>query len=193
MTTGIQRDGNRSKTQWRQAAELFDQVATVDPTQRAAILGSLDIQPEVRDWLDRLLSAHDQQDAALIDGQMTTLIEALSPTGRHRPDAAAFTGERFGPWRAGAEIGRGGMGLVLEGERADGQFDKQVAIKVLDPGVVGEALRGQFAREIRILASLTHPSIAQLLDGGLNEAGVPFLVMERVRGLPIDRFCLENR
>ncbi|MEM7053339.1 MAG: serine/threonine-protein kinase [Pseudomonadota bacterium] len=183
------REDERSAEVWKQAAALFDQLAVVDAEARHSVLSSLELTPEVRAWLDKLLKAHDREQTALIDQQLTELVEQLVPSSRISRDAAAFYERRFGPWQTLHEIGRGGMGLVLEGRRADGQFDKRVAIKLLDPVVVGPNLARQLEHELRMLASLSHPAIAQLLDGGVGEDGVPYLVMEYVDGVPIQQYC----
>jgi len=177
---------------WQQAAALFDQLATVPPEARAPVLEKTDIAPEVRAWLDKLLAAHDRDQTVMVDRQMTELVQQLMPSSAIMHDAETFYQRRFGPWQALEEIGRGGMGLVLHGQRADGQFDKQVAIKLLDPAVVGDTLERQLRHELKILASLSHPAIAQLLDGGMTEDGVPYLVMEYIDGMPINQYCHEQ-
>ena len=95
--------------------------------------------------------------------------------------------ERIGPFRVVREIGRGGMGRVMLGERADGQFEQRVAIKVIHQGAPGVLRR--FVEERRILALLEHPGIARLVDGGITEQGLPYFAMELVDGEPIDRYC----
>jgi tetratricopeptide (TPR) repeat protein len=108
---------------------------------------------------------------------------------RRAEDAAAAIGRRIGAYRVTRVLGEGGMGAVYGAERADGAFEKQVAIKLLGPNrAIGEARR-RFRAEQQILATLQHPGIAPLLDGGTTEDGVPYLVMEYVDGDPIDRYC----
>lgn len=94
-------------------------------------------------------------------------------------------GDRLGPWRLGEALGEGGMGLVFHAERDDGHFRQQAAIKLLR-GWSGQEGLARLARERQILASLNHPHIARLLDGGSTPAGRPYLVMEFVDGEPID-------
>ena len=89
-------------------------------------------------------------------------------------------------------IGRGGMGSVYLAERSDGAFHKQVAIKLVQPGVNGINIPARFQQEREILASLDHPGIARLLDAATTEEGLPYFVMEFVDGLPIDRWCDEH-
>jgi len=95
--------------------------------------------------------------------------------------------ERIGPFRVVHEIGRGGMGRVFLGERADGQFEQRVAIKLIQHGAPGIVRR--FVEERKLLARLSHPGIARLLDGGITPSGLPYFVMELVEGEPIDAYC----
>ena len=94
----------------------------------------------------------------------------------------------LGPYRLLEPVGRGGMGVVYRAERADGEFDRQVALKLVHQGASPGRL-GRFRRERQILASLDHPGIARLLDGGVTDGGRPFLVMEYVDGQAIDLHC----
>jgi eukaryotic-like serine/threonine-protein kinase len=117
---------------------------------------------------------------------------ALAGTGAARaiedvmaPDPA---GRLIGPYRIVRELGQGGMGVVYLAARADAAFEKQVAIKVVRGGLAGESAR-RFRDERRILATLDHPNIAQLLDGGTTDDGLPYLVMEYVDGAPVDAYC----
>lgn len=97
---------------------------------------------------------------------------------------AAGLPQRLGPWRVLHEIGRGGMGVVLLGERADGAFDMRVAIKVLPPALLGGDGAARLAAEALMLGRLAHPNIARLLDAGFDQ-GCAYLVMEHVDGVPI--------
>src|SRR5262245_38366032 len=99
----------------------------------------------------------------------------------------------IGNYRVLHEIGRGGMAVVYLAERADGHFEQRVALKCLQFNPEGETTRAHFAQERQILASLNHPGIARLIDGGITGENVPYLVMEYVEGLPIDRYCDEHR
>jgi serine/threonine-protein kinase len=98
-------------------------------------------------------------------------------------------GERLGPWRVLGEIGRGGMSVVYLAERADDAFHQRVALKVLDRAPRDREARARFEQERQILASLDHPNIARLLDGGVDGRGLPYIVMELVEGRPIDQYC----
>ncbi len=100
--------------------------------------------------------------------------------------------DQIAPYRLVRELGRGGMGIVYLAERDDGLFEHDVAVKVLQVGRM-EQFASRFSRERQILAALDHPGIARLLDAGSTPRGLPYLVMERVEGLPIDRYCAERR
>src|SRR5262249_52034204 len=97
-----------------------------------------------------------------------------------------------GAYRLLEKIGAGGMGTVYRAERADGQFEKQVAVKLMADGTVDARSVKRFVTERQILANLDHPHIARLLDGGVTADGRPYIVMEHVAGLPIDRYCRER-
>jgi serine/threonine protein kinase len=100
---------------------------------------------------------------------------------------------QIGPYRVERELGRGGMGVVLLASRADQQYRKQVAIKLLRPGHDGDQIFRRFQNERQILANLEHPNICRLLDGGVTEEGEPYFVMEHVRNArPIDEYCASH-
>src|SRR5687767_7918325 len=103
--------------------------------------------------------------------------------------AVDLTGERIGPYRIVRSLGRGGMGEVFLAERADEQFKQQVAIKLVRRGLLSRNLQGRLKLERQILATLDHPNIARLFDGGTTTDGTPYIVMEYVDGEPIDTYC----
>lgn len=98
-------------------------------------------------------------------------------------------GTRIGPWRIEKLIGKGGIGQVYLAERDDGIYTKKVALKCIKRGMDSEVILQRFRYERQILASLQHPNIATLFDGGLTADGRPYLVMEFVDGIPIDQYC----
>ena len=107
-------------------------------------------------------------------------------------EEAARAGWRIGAYVVTRELGRGGMGAVYLAQRADGQFEKEVAIKVLKRGTDTEEVLRRFAAERHILARLDHPNIAHLLDAGTTDDGLPYVVMEYVAGLPVNRYIREH-
>jgi serine/threonine-protein kinase len=114
-------------------------------------------------------------------------VEIGAPLLADARDVDGAVPNRIGAFRIVREIGHGGMGDVFLAERADGQFEQRVAIKLIRRGAVG--LVPRFLEERRILARLEHPGIARLLDGGITPDGLPYFVMELVEGEPIDRYC----
>lgn len=175
------------------ADAVFGRALDLPPEQREAFVaeacgGDGALQAEVEELL-RLTSAPA---AALAPGSVDGLLGELAR------EAAAGRGEagppeRIGPWRLVRELGRGGMGRVYLVARADGEFEREAALKLLHPGVASDEALRRFERERQILAGLEHPGIARLLDGGRTADGQPWFVMERVRGRPIDRHCDEER
>ena len=109
-----------------------------------------------------------------------------------RQDEHSRIGERIGAYAIVRELGRGGMGAVYVGERADGQFDKRVAIKVLKRGTDTDEVLRRFRNERQILARLEHPNITRILDAGITTDGLPYFVMELVEGTPITRFVQQQ-
>lgn len=181
---------------WSRVTAAFERVADLQPEQRTAALETFHLEPEVQAWLDRLLQAHDQDDESLIDrtvlGVVHSLHEEVTDTlARDRAFVETHRDlpERIGPWRTVGEIACGGMGVVLRAERDDGQFEQQVAIKLLRARALDAAEQRLLQQEVRLLARLEHPGIARLIDGGVAADGQPFLVMEYVDGEPIDQWC----
>ena len=105
----------------------------------------------------------------------------------------SFVGRRVGAYQLVAEIGRGGMGTAYLAERVDAAFEKRVAIKLIKRGMDSDAILRRFLHERQILATLDHPNIARLLDGGATDDGLPYFIMEYVDGLRIDVYCDSNQ
>jgi eukaryotic-like serine/threonine-protein kinase len=102
-------------------------------------------------------------------------------------------GERVGAYVIVRELGRGGMGTVFLAERADGQFEKQVAIKILNRGADTAEILRRFRAERQILAKLDHPNIARLLDAGTTDDGLPYFIMDYIVGSPVTRFAVAQK
>ncbi|AKS41334.1 serine/threonine-protein kinase [Wenzhouxiangella marina] len=177
---------------WKAAAEHFDRLIDLAPADRADALDALELPDEVLSWLERMLEAHDQPEPLLIDREVTSLARGVLGDGSGPSDWPDYSGQDFGPWRAREEIGRGGMGVVYRGRRADGQFDMPVAIKVLAPARGDRSSVQLSRRELEVLAELRHPAIAGLLDGGSRPDGVAYVVMELVDGRPIDELARDE-
>jgi serine/threonine-protein kinase len=144
-----------------------------------------------------LLAAHDAPGGILdggVRGVARALVEGPSVGGATAPDGPGGVAERrIGVYRVLRELGRGGMGVVYLAERDDGQFRRRVAVKLLRASPDAEELHRRFVAERQILASLQHPNIAQLLDGGVTDGELPYLVMEHVDGVPISEYCDRHR
>ena len=108
-------------------------------------------------------------------------------------DNQLLEGQVIGPYKLIRKIGQGGMGAVYLASRDDDEYKKRVAIKLVKRGMDSEEVLNRFRHERQILASLDHPNIARLLDGGTTEDGLPYFVMEYIEGTPVDTYCDERR
>lgn len=161
-----------SPAEFQRLEDLFHELSELDPGEqenRLAALGPAD--GEITAELRRMLA----QDSGLLDST-----EAA---------AQAFQPRRFGPYVTTRLVGQGGMGAVFHARREDGQFDQEVAIKVMAPHLADPSMVSRFLSERRILAELAHPNVTRLLDGGVTPEGSPYLVMEYVEGEPIDVYA----
>ncbi len=173
---------------WSQVTDWFDRLVELDPAARADTLAGQELADDVREWLDRLLAAHDAPEPMLVDRTIDAVAAELA---RHDgpPPPNDWTGQRIDAWRIVGEIQRGGMATVVLAQRDDGRYDRRVALKVLHAARTGPAHRSSLEREIHLLAGLSHPGIVHLIDGGISEQGWPYIAMEHVEGEPIDRWC----
>jgi eukaryotic-like serine/threonine-protein kinase len=170
----------------RRIDAVFDAVLDLSPDEQMAYLDRVasddsELHGEVR----RLLHAHHRAEGFLEAPLAQVVGPLLDDAGR-----LSIGGDRVGPWRIVRPIGKGGMGIVLLGERADGQFEQRAAIKIIQYGTPG--LIRRFLEERRILALLDHPGIARLIEGGLTPRGLPYFAMELVDGQHIDRYCEDH-
>jgi serine/threonine-protein kinase len=133
---------------------------------------------ELRAEIEEMLAAHSGGEGLAIESM-------LSDGGADRAQPTT----RAGPFRLVERIGRGGMGEVWRAERADGQFEQTVAVKLIRSGIATPEMMRRFRAERQILARLEHPHIARLLDGGVTDLGLPWLAMEHVSGRTITEHC----
>ncbi len=159
---------------------LFFRALDIEPGRRGAFLENSGATPDVQSAVLTLLH-HDS-------GGATFLEQALA---RELPPPS-FEGQRFGAYRLCELLGRGGMGAVFKAERIDGELSQIVAIKIVERGWLAPQALERFRQERQILSSLVHPNIAQLLDGGTREDGLPYLVMEYVEGQRLDQYCAQH-
>lgn len=174
---------------WQQVAEVLDLALASDPASWPSLLDErCGTDPKLRNEVEALL-AHLDTAEGFLESPRAALARAVVAEAGETLTADQYAGRRIGAYQIVREIGRGGMSRVFLAERADGHFEQQVALKLLRPGLDSELDRERFRVERQILASLDHPNIARLLDGGVTEDSQPFLVMEYVEGQPIDDFC----
>ena len=174
-------DERMDPQRWQQVKHLLADCLELPPHERnAAALQHCGDDAELRQELLSLLAASASDDVSLDVMPAAHALEALEALAGQRA-----VGRRFGPWRVVSLIAAGGMGEVYRAERADGQYEQEVALKLMRPDMAPQALLARFRAERQILASLDHPNLAKLLDGGVTEEGLPYFVMELVHGEPI--------
>jgi serine/threonine protein kinase len=156
--------------QLAEAAAIFDEIADLPAAARAAALDArCGDRIELRRELESLLGAHERTGAFMRMPERDGLL--------------------IGAWRLLERIGSGGMGDVYLAERADGAYAGRAAVKMMRTQLRDEGLARRFRTERQILASLQHPGIVTLLDGGTTPDGHPYIVMEHVAGTPIGDYC----
>ena len=170
---------------WQQAKQVLNEALDQAPAEQTAFISracadDLDLRHEV----ESLLRAHHRADGFIETPVVDDVFRLVDSDQQEIPG-----GRRIGQYQVIRKLGDGGMGAVYLAARADDQFQKQVAIKVVRFGLDNQFVINRFLSERQILANLEHPNIARLIDGGTTEAGLPYLVMEYIEGLPIDEYC----
>ena len=169
---------------WRRIEELFERAAALGGSEREGLLrrecGS---DRELRETIERMLAR---------DAEGGDVFDRVRPGADSRPRDSRV-GMTLGSYRLTSRLGEGGMAAVYCAEREDGLFDQQVAVKVIRVECATDEAIARFEFERRTLAGLSHPNIARLFDGGTGPDGFPYLVMELIRGHPIDEFCDRRR
>jgi serine/threonine protein kinase len=179
---------------WQQITDSMDKALGLQGGERAAFLARLaHSDPELHAEVVSLLSSHAQAGAEFLNTPVAPPALELSETlvrDPMRPSARdPMIGRRLGPYQIVELIGVGGMGEVYRAVRADDEYRKQVALKLVRAGLDSAAVVNRFKNERQILASLDHPNIARLLDGGTTGEGIPYFVMELIEGQTIDCYC----
>jgi len=182
------------QTKTTSAFEVFCDLLEIEPAERQPRLAALHAQDaNLADEIESLLRAHSEAATTFLvqparDSAGALLESSLTPT---------LEGRMVGSYRLINEIGRGGMGSVWLAERADGEFEQRVAVKLVRGQAAPDDMVRRFRHERQVLANLEHPNIAHLIDGGSFDLGEgvaqPYLVMEYVEGEPIDQYCDANR
>ena len=178
-----------SASGWRAAMERFEALVALPDEERQTTLDRLRTEsPELHRRVQALLQADAQAEA---DGFLASSPEVTDPVGARGGED--LSGLQLGAWRLGQPLGAGGMGQVWLARRADGLYEGEAAVKLLHARGSSADADERFAREGRILARLSHPHIAQLLDAGHTPDGRRFLVLEHVHGERIDVFADRQR
>ena len=173
---------------WERVSPVLEGALACVPHERAAHLNTACAgDAELRSDVERLLAVAAAD--LWLDQSAAARFGALLPSVADHDDD---TGRQIGVFRLLNEVGRGGMGVVYRAERADKQYEQQVALKLIKRGMDTDFVIRRFQAERQILASLTHPNIARLLDGGTTSDGRPYFAMEYIEGQPIDRYAREH-
>ncbi|HTU47326.1 MAG TPA: serine/threonine-protein kinase [Bryobacteraceae bacterium] len=174
-------------TKWQRVQDLVTAALDLPAPERADFLDAVcSGNAELRHQIEDLIRSYEEAGSFLEESVAASAFEVFGA-------GAPAQGDRIGPYQITCVIGHGGMGSVYCANRMDDQFRQQVAIKVLRGGFgASTEMLTRFRAERQILASLTHPNIARLLDGGITPSGLPYLVMEYIEGTTIDVFS-ENR
>ena len=176
---------------WREIDTLFDEVLRRDVDERTAYLRAVcGNDTELYREVLRLLESATQAESSIgesIDDFAGDLLDGLIEYIDSWDEAGS--GTRVGPYRLTKLLGKGGMGIVYLAERADGNFEQQVALKIVKRGMDTDEVVKRFISERQLLASLDHPGIARLIDGGVTGDSRPYLVMEFIDGEPINSYA----
>ncbi|MBS1875642.1 MAG: protein kinase [Acidobacteria bacterium] len=173
---------------WRRIEELFHQASEMAAESRAAWLdGACEGDKDLERQVLELLASDDEAGGGFVEGHVGAALKEFDAAPAPAPE------RRAGPYRLVREIGRGGMGTVFLGERADEQYHAQVAVKLLRTGFDTDFFLARFRRERQTLAQLQHPNIARLLDSGTSDDGMPYIVMEYIEGQSITDYCARER
>jgi non-specific serine/threonine protein kinase/serine/threonine-protein kinase len=172
---------------WQQVKELLEACLELRPAERGRFLEVNCSDSMVRAEVLSLLEAYSDSESFLDDSNVVMAGAAEIFQG------SAAEHHHLGPYRILEELGQGGMGTVYRAVRDDDAFQIEVALKVVRRGMDSDLVLKRFRTERQILASLHHPYIARILDGGTTPSGLPYFVMEYVEGRPINRYCDEER
>jgi eukaryotic-like serine/threonine-protein kinase len=173
---------------WQQVKDRLAEILEIEPSQRHVFIDRVCAHDAwLRVELEALLAADD--DGGLLDSPVVIRESATTSSD----GLSTRIGRRIGAYQIVEEIGAGGMGEVYRAFRADDQYRKEVAIKLLRAGLDSKFVVGRFRNERQLLASLDHPNIARFLDGGTSEESVPYFVMELIEGQPITESCDGNK
>ncbi len=170
---------------WQQVKDLLQGALELGSERRAEFLDRACVNDELlRVEVESLVASHEQMGAFINEPPLDCVADLVTHF-----DEKSLEGKLIGPYKIVREIGRGGMGDVYLAVRADDEYRKRVAIKLVKRGMDTNNILRRFRNERQILASLDHPNTAKLLDGGTTQDGLPYFVMEYIEGVPINEYC----
>jgi eukaryotic-like serine/threonine-protein kinase len=184
------------KPDWEKIEEIVDKSLTLNGSGRTRYIQRTCAKDrELRAEVEKLIHSIESSEGFLEDSQdvKTAFLHNLKTENSSDNTAHELLGTVIGKYRLDDILGHGGMGTVYLANRADGRFDQKVALKVIREDVLSPELRKRFTDEQRILAGLNHDNIARLYDGGVTPEGLPYLIMEYVEGIPIDKYCDQKK
>jgi len=173
-------------------ALLVDQALELTPPEREAFIAAFGDDEAIRREVEELLAADEDMASGFLEQPAALRLHAPDLDAEEDAGPDPMVGRTVGAYRLETLLGRGGMGAVYLAHRADAEYEHQVAVKLLHPGLASAGLVRRLRSERQILARLDHPNIAKLLDGGTTEDGQPYLVIERIAGVRIDDYCDEH-
>ena len=173
-----------TNSDWRILEAAFAEATGLEGDARARVLAKFSVEhPELEQQLLDLLTADTGDDKPLAEPIASSAKELAETT------TDPWDNRRIGTWTIKRRIADGGMGAVFLAERADDEYQQTVALKIMTAQLLAKDAVARFRAERQILASLSHPNIAKLIDGGSTDENLPYLVLEYVDGLPIDEYC----
>ena len=199
---------------WDRAKELFEAALELNSFQRASFLAENCREQSLRQQVEKLLTDYEEAGSFLDDPVLNPRIPAPNGPPEIQPEEGSrlhpqsgellatatsaeaidpMVGRQLGAYKLVKRVGQGGMAAVFLASRADDEYHKQVAVKLVQPGLDSRDLLDRFRNERQTLAGLDHPNIVKLLDGGSTPEGLPFLVMDYVEGSPIDDYCDQHK
>jgi eukaryotic-like serine/threonine-protein kinase len=180
---------------WQEIKHVLDGVLELKPGERTVFLDrACANDASLRQEVEVLLAAEKEAETEFLNEPQGFEVTTAANSGGNPAEAThTWIGRRVGPYKVVEQIGIGGMGEVYRAYRADDQYRKEVALKVVRGGEDSGFVVNRFKTERQILASFDHPNIARLHDGGTTEDGVPYFIMELIYGQPIDQYCSDHK
>jgi serine/threonine protein kinase len=173
---------------WQRIRPILESALELDSAHRPAFLKQVCTDPSLRQEIESLIAAHEQAGTHALNYPAVPAF--LNEEETH---FRLLPGKRVGPYEILEEVAQGGMGAVYRAVRADGQYQQQVAVKIVRSELGAESAAARFRNERQILASLDHPNIAKILDGGTTSDGLLYFVMEFINGLAITNYCDQHK